>query len=128
MSSIIRQLSIILVVLSMVPLCSEAATITVDCDAGEKIQQTLGTVRPGDEIMVSGTCNEAVFIVSEIMRVTLNGQGKAKISSARRRKSHSANFSHLHPGEGNHCQRIYNQRRVRRNSSIRRRRWRFGYY
>ncbi len=81
MSSIIRQLSIILVVLSMVPLCSEAATITVDCDAGEKIQQTLGTVRPGDEIMVSGTCNEAVFIVSEIMRVTLNGQGKAKIQA-----------------------------------------------
>ena len=79
MSSIIRQLSIILVVFSMLPLCSEAATITVDCDAGEKIQQTLGTVRPGDEIMVSGTCNEAVFIVSEIMRVTLNGQGKAKI-------------------------------------------------
>ena len=65
--------------LSMVPLCAEAATLTVDCDAGEKIQEKLTVARPGDEIMVSGTCNENVQIYSEIVRITLNGQGKATV-------------------------------------------------
>jgi nitrous oxidase accessory protein NosD len=65
----------------MVPLCGEAATLNVNCDAGEKIQQKIAVAKPGDEIIVSGTCNEndRVLIPSEIVRLTLNGQGKATI-------------------------------------------------
>jgi nitrous oxidase accessory protein NosD len=60
---------------------SQAATLTVDCGAGEKLQQKLDGAKPGDEIMVSGTCNESIVIPSELTRITLNGQGKATIQA-----------------------------------------------
>ena len=77
-----KQLSVISIVFSMMPVCGEAATLTVNCDAGEKIQQKLAVAKPGDEIKVSGTCNESVQIFSEIVRIMLDGQGKATIQAA----------------------------------------------
>lgn len=56
-----------------------AATLTVDCNAGEKIQERVVAARPVDTILVSGTCNENVAITSEIVRITLDGQGKTVI-------------------------------------------------
>jgi parallel beta-helix repeat protein len=54
-------------------------TITVDCDTGATIASALSTAKPGDTLMVSGTCRESVFIQPEAARIVLNGQGKATI-------------------------------------------------
>lgn len=42
--------------ISLAPLASVAATLTVDCGAGEKIQEKVAVAKPGDTIQVSGTC------------------------------------------------------------------------
>jgi parallel beta-helix repeat protein len=60
---------------------SEAATLTVDCGAGQKLQEKIAAARPGDEILVSGTCNESINIPAEVTRITVNGQGKATIQA-----------------------------------------------
>src|SRR3954463_13669708 len=57
----------------------QAATIAVDCDAGNTINSTFATVKPGDTILVSGTCKEQVSIPPETTRVTLDGQKKTTI-------------------------------------------------
>lgn len=51
----------------------------VDCDAGEKIQDRIAAARPGDTILVSGTCRETTNISSEAIRIVLDGQGKTVI-------------------------------------------------
>jgi nitrous oxidase accessory protein NosD len=51
----------------------------VDCDAGERIQDRIAGAKPGDTIVVSGTCRETINIPSEVIRITLDGQGKAVI-------------------------------------------------
>ncbi|MFB9265110.1 right-handed parallel beta-helix repeat-containing protein [Bradyrhizobium erythrophlei] len=56
-----------------------AATSTVDCDAGEKIQAKLDQVKPGDVIEVRGTCNEGVQVPSEMVRITFTGPANATI-------------------------------------------------
>ena len=61
-----------------------AATLTVDCSAGEKIQDKVLVARPGDTILVSGTCPEHVRIPAEMMRITLDGQGKTTINAPSR--------------------------------------------
>jgi len=53
--------------------------LKVDCDAGEKIQDKIAAAKPGDTILVSGTCRETINIPSEVIRITLDGQGKAVI-------------------------------------------------
>jgi len=54
-------------------------THTVNCDVGEKVQDRIAVARPGDTILVSGTCSETVAVPSETIRVTLDGQGKTTI-------------------------------------------------
>lgn len=54
-------------------------TIAVDCSTGDTIGSALSTARPGDTVLVSGTCRESVFIRPEATRIVLNGQGKATI-------------------------------------------------
>ncbi len=58
---------------------ANAATITVDCDAGNTIASVYATVKPGDTVLVSGTCKEQVSIPPEITRVTFDGQKKTTI-------------------------------------------------
>ena len=58
-----------------------ATTHTVDCNAGEKIQDKLAVTQPGDTIQVSGACSENVAIFSEVVRITLDGQGKTVIQA-----------------------------------------------
>ena len=60
-------------------LWAQAATVVVDCDAGNTINGALGGVKPGDTVQVSGTCKEQVNIAPEIVRITLDGQKKAII-------------------------------------------------
>ena len=58
---------------------AQAANIAVDCDAGNTIMAALGNVKPGDTVLVSGTCKEHVSIAPEITRITLDGQKKTTI-------------------------------------------------
>ena len=53
-------------------------TVNVDCNAGGAIGPALGKLRPGDVLLVQGTCRENVVIQSEINAI--DGQGKATIS------------------------------------------------
>ena len=64
---------------------AHAATISVDCDAGNTITAALGNVKPGDTVLVSGTCKEQVSFNPELVRITLDGQKKTTIQ---------------HPGKG----------------------------
>ena len=58
-----------------------AATVTVDCNTGGAIGPALGKLKPGDVLLVQGTCRENVLIHSGINGITLDGQGKATISA-----------------------------------------------
>jgi parallel beta-helix repeat protein len=58
-----------------------ATNHTVDCDAGEKIQDKVSVAKPGDTIQVSGACSENVAIPSEVVRITIDGQGKSVIQA-----------------------------------------------
>lgn len=63
----------------LLPSGAEAATVTVDCNAGGTIGGVIGGLKPGDTIVVSGTCNEHLTIPEDVQRITLDGQGKAAI-------------------------------------------------
>ncbi len=58
-----------------------AATANFDCNAGATIGSILGSVKPGDIILVQGTCRENLLIQSEVLRITLDGQGKTTIDA-----------------------------------------------
>jgi parallel beta-helix repeat protein len=75
----------ILAALCLSALSAHAATISVDCDAGNTIKAALDRVKPGDTVMVSGTCKEQVSFTPEMVRITLDGQKKTTIQ---------------HPGKG----------------------------
>jgi parallel beta-helix repeat protein len=66
-------------------LAANAATVSVDCDAGNSINSALVNVKPGDTVLVSGTCKEQVSFNPELVRITLDGQKKTTIQ---------------HPGKG----------------------------
>lgn len=60
-----------------------ATTKYVDCDNGDTITGSLQFVRPGDTIILSGTCNENLLLSSftgQYNGLTLDGQGTATIS------------------------------------------------
>ena len=53
------------------------ATQSVDCDAGETVQGKIDEAEPGDTIMITGTCHEAVVVDKD--DITLDGGGTAVI-------------------------------------------------
>jgi hypothetical protein len=57
-------------------------TFTVDCDAGQTIQDTIKDLIAGDTLLVSGTCDENVLISGATApnSLTLDGQGTATIN------------------------------------------------
>ena len=57
------------------------ATHTVNCDAGEKIQDKIAIAKPGDTILVSGNCAENVAVSADVVLVTFDGQGKTTITA-----------------------------------------------
>ena len=61
-----------------------ATTVNVDCNAGAAIASILSTVKPGDVVLVQGTCRENVVIQSEVQRVTLDGQEKTTMRCSMR--------------------------------------------
>lgn len=56
-------------------------THTVNCNAGEKIQDKVAIAQPGDTILVSGNCGENVAVPVETARITIDGQGKTVITA-----------------------------------------------
>jgi parallel beta-helix repeat protein len=58
---------------------AHAATVSVDCDAGNTITAAVASAKPGDTVLVSGTCKEQVSIAPELARITLDGQKKTTI-------------------------------------------------
>ena len=60
-------------------LSANAATIAVDCDAGGTIMSALASVKPGDTVLVGGTCKEHVNVAPEIVKITLDRQKKTTI-------------------------------------------------
>jgi parallel beta-helix repeat protein len=57
----------------------ESRAPTVDCNAGGSINRALNTLKPGDVLLVHGTCLENVVIQSEFQRITIDGQGTATV-------------------------------------------------
>jgi hypothetical protein len=55
--------------------------VNVDCNAGASIGSILGSLKPGDIILVQGTCRENLLTQSEVLRITLDGQGKSTIDA-----------------------------------------------
>jgi hypothetical protein len=60
-------------------LSANAATLIVDCDAGNTIMAAVANAKPRDTILVSGTCKEQVSIPPEVVNVTFDGQKKTTI-------------------------------------------------
>src|SRR4051812_21083663 len=56
-----------------------AATLNVDCDAGQAVNAAVRSAKPGDTVLVSGTCKEQVSIPPEVVNITLDGQKKTTI-------------------------------------------------
>lgn len=79
-SRIIASL-VVLAVFSLLASVAGAANVTIDCDAGATIREALRSLKPGDALLVTGTCKENVVVAAEILRVTLDGQGKATIDA-----------------------------------------------
>ena len=50
----------------------EAATIQVDCSSAS-LQAAIDKAKPGDTLVVSGTCKENLVIHEEVARITLDG-------------------------------------------------------
>jgi parallel beta-helix repeat protein len=63
------------------PAPSGTATVNVNCNTGGAIGPTLGQLKPGDVLLVQGTCRENVVIDAAINGITIDGQGNATISA-----------------------------------------------
>ena len=58
----------------------EPVSIPLNCNhPGETIGGYLDRLRPGDTLLVTGTCRENVLIPAQFLNITLNGQGTATI-------------------------------------------------
>jgi parallel beta-helix repeat protein len=63
-----------------------ATTVNVDCNKGGAVGPVLSRLKPGDVVLVRGTCQENILIQSELQRITLDGQRKATIKAADARR------------------------------------------
>jgi len=70
---------IVLTALLFLPAVIEAADRALDCSTGT-INAFLPRLRPGDRLLVSGTCNENVTIGARYTNITLENQGAATIN------------------------------------------------
>jgi parallel beta-helix repeat protein len=59
---------------------AQSGTHTLTCGPDKTIGQAIKTLKPGDTLLVSGTCNENLAIGQEVQRITLDGQGSASIN------------------------------------------------
>ncbi len=59
---------------------AESGTHTLTCGPERTIGQALKTLKAGDTLLVSGTCNENLVVGEEFHGITLDGQGRAAIN------------------------------------------------
>jgi parallel beta-helix repeat protein len=59
---------------------AQSGTHTLTCGHEKTIGHAIKTLKPGDVLLVSGTCNENLAIGQEVERITLDGQGTATIN------------------------------------------------
>jgi len=70
---------VVLVALFTPAVVLRAATVEVDCNSGGVVALVLGSVKPGDALMIRGICRENIVIQPEVQRITIDGQGKASV-------------------------------------------------
>jgi len=58
-----------------------ATTVNVDCNKGGAVGPILSRLKPGDVVLVYGTCQENILIQPELQRIVLDGQRKATIKA-----------------------------------------------
>lgn len=75
------MIGIVLLALRLTAAQTGAATVNVDCRTGGAVGPILSTLKPGDVVMVHGTCRENLLIQPELQRITIDGQGKATIQA-----------------------------------------------
>lgn len=76
-------LAVFVAILWLLPTVGGAETKERTCKPGNPahtIEHFLKELKPGDTLLVSGTCNENVEIPAEVHRITLDGQGSATIN------------------------------------------------
>jgi parallel beta-helix repeat protein len=78
-----KVLYAVLLVVGIIFWCAagEARTINVNCATGGSITTAVQGASPWDTIVVSGTCNESVYIGSSLSYLTIDGQGSATIQN-----------------------------------------------
>jgi nitrous oxidase accessory protein NosD len=59
---------------------SEAKTVKLACSATKTINKAIPKLKPGDVLVVAGTCNENVVIPANMDRITIDGQNLATIN------------------------------------------------
>ena len=59
---------------------AQADKHTLTCGPEKTIGQAIKTLKPGDTLLVSGTCNENIDLGDEVHGITLDGQGTATIN------------------------------------------------
>jgi parallel beta-helix repeat protein len=58
---------------------SEAKNVKVTCPS-KTIQSAIAKLKPGDVLLVSGSCSETVDVPANISRITIDGQGTASLN------------------------------------------------
>src|SRR5438046_10222900 len=56
-----------------------AETATVDCNTGGAVGPALARLKPGDVLLVQGTCRENILIQVGLNHITLAGHGKTTV-------------------------------------------------
>lgn len=76
---------VLAVFLCVLPSRGDGATVSVDCSSAS-LQAGVDKAKPGDTVLVSGTCNENLVVPEHVQKITLDGQGKATISGTDKAK------------------------------------------
>jgi len=69
-------------VLVMGSLSPSGAQVVVDCNNGDVLQDAIDAAPTNETILVTGTCNENIRINSPKQKLTIDGQGAARIVAA----------------------------------------------
>ena len=56
-----------------------ASAANVNCDHGQSLSKAIGKLKPGETLLVRGTCVEHLDIGEQVLNVILDGQGTAAI-------------------------------------------------
>ena len=75
------------VAFGLFPASVEADMVTLACSPTATIGETLKSLKPGDTLLVTGTCDEHVVIPEYVQNIALDGQGKATINGPDTRRN-----------------------------------------